>query len=449
MAAVSLALLVGGCTEEVPETESTDTVEQAPTGDFELRTSARDLVLVEGDESGVTIPISLDRKNGHQVPVQLSIDGASDDDVAFISGSFSELTLTPDSDSSQVTLRLAIADLPIAAQQRAFIITASDGVDQDKTRVQINVQPVNAPDVYLLIGQSNMVGFSGDGTRQSYDGGPDATNPRIKQLNVAKNDQYETFTRARDFTSATVNIIPPAIVTAADPLHVPEDPYNTYGKDDLEYIGLGLSFAKAALPNTSQEIVLVPAAWSGSAFCDNEDGPIGQWNAGPVDDASLGNSWLFERAVTRTNLALAETGGILRGILWHQGESDANDRCASTYSANLQLLVRELRSQIDTDQRGDNLRQPDANIPFVVGTMSRGDDERGELSAYGPSKQLIDDVHRSLLNEISHVGVSNHDDLIPANGFPCGNTSCVHFGAGALREIGSRYNTALREAASR
>jgi len=436
--ALALALVVSGCSDQI----TPPTQDNQPTGDFELRSLQNDLTLTEGDEAGVAIPLALTRQNGHNTPVELSLAGVAPADTAFISSSFTRLTLTPNADESEATLKLAIADLPLLPQQRQFLVTASDGVDQDRMLITVNVVPVDAPDIYLLVGQSNMVGFSGDGTRQAYPGGADETNPRIKQLNVSKNDRNEIFLEEDDFSSPSINIVQPAITTAEDPLHVPLDPSNTTGKD-LEYIGLGLSFAKSALNNTSRDIVLVPAAWSGSAFCTNDQGPNGQWNAQATDNPDLGNTWLFDRAVARANLAIQNTGGILRGILWHQGESDSNDRCAPAYGENLERLVYQLRLNIDADRRGGDLRQPESNIPFVVGTMSKGSDERGDLSNFFEPKLMVDTAHRNLPTQVPYVGLSNHDDLVPANGYPCGNTTCVHFGPGALREMGNRYYNAL------
>ena len=441
---VTLFLLTG-CAGDVATTDNANLQSNEV---FKLNSEIEQLTLVEGDEAGLRVPLELQRNNGHTSPVKLSISGVSPDDVAFISSSFTRLTLNPSEDNSEMILTLAIADRPLLPQQREFILTATDGINRDDLLLRVNVEPVDAPDVYLLIGQSNMVGFSGDGTRQAYPGGLDETDPRIRQLNVSKNDRELIFLTQADFQSPTSNVVAPTITTAEDPLHIPLDPSNTSGKD-LEYIGLGLSFAKRALLDTSREIVLVPAAWSGSSFCINEDGPNGQWNAQPVSDPELGNTWLFDRAVTRANLALAETGGILRGILWHQGESDSNERCAESYEQNLEQLVHQLRLTIDPDRRGEEFRQADSNVPFVAGTMSRGSDERGDLSDFPLSKEVVDMAHRNLPGRIAFTGLSNHDDLTPANGYPCGNTTCVHFGAAALREMGTRYYDALISAATR
>ncbi len=445
-------LLLSACSsdtieEPIPDNIPDNIPDVEPSGDFEIRSAVSSGVLVEGDPNGLRIPISLDRANGHTRPVALELRGGSDEDIAFVNGSFSRLTLTPSDDDSEAILVLSISATPILPQQRQFVITASDGFDTDVMSVEVTVQPTSAPDVYLLAGQSNMVGFSGDGTRQAGPGGADEPNPRIKQLNASKNSSADVFVRPADFTSPSVNVVAPNIVTALDPLHTPQDVSNESGKSD-EFIGLGLSFAKRALPDTSAEIILVPAAWSGTAFCTDDEGPTGNWMPVSSTNRDLGNTLLFDRAVVRANIALEQTGGVLRGILWHQGESDSNPRCAPVYAENLQLLVEEFRAQLDR-VGNSSLRRVDSVIPFVAGTMSRGVDAREDLSVFSESKQMVDDAHRNFVNTVDAGGLSIHDDLIPTNGFPCGNTTCIHFGPGALREMGNRYYEAMLRAVGR
>ena len=400
--------------------------------------------LVEGDD-GLDIALSIRREAGRAGPLTLSIEGASAADVADLSGAPTSWTLSPDAERTLFTLRLDIADAPILPGQRRFVISASDGVHTARTSLTVEVEPVDAPDVYLLIGQSNMVGSSGEGSRQAAPGGPDAPNPRIRQLNVVSNDPFGAFAEDGAYRSPEQNIVAPTLVVAQDPLHVPSPEGDAFVKGSAS-VGLGLSFAKRALGATSRDIVLVPAAWSGSAFCASENGPRGQWNPVAGGDPALGNTLLFERALLRTNAALAESGGILRGILWHQGESDANGVCAPLYADNLARLAGELRRRIAPDRRGPALRTSDAPIPFVVGTMSRGTDERGDFSEFPPAKQTIDTAHRAVPERVPHAAVSVHDTLIPANGYPCGTQDCIHFGAEALREMGRSYHAALRRA---
>ena len=91
-------------------------------------------------------------------------------------------------------------------------------------------------------------------------------------------------------------------------------------------------------------------------------------------------------------------------------------------------------------------RGAEAPIPFIIGTMSRGADERGDLSMFSPEKQMIDDAHRELAETLPFAALANLDDLTPDNGFPCGNTTCIHFGAEAQRVAGARYYEALQRA---
>ena len=207
--------------------------------------------------------------------------------------------------------------------------------------------------------------------------------------------------------------------------------------------------------------MLVPAAWSSTGFCNTgeflssfsdgpdfiADGELG-WNAFPQTNPVFGGTTLFERAVLRTNIAIQSRQGILRGILWHQGESDGDNAvCAAAYAENLATMVSELRTRIITDARGPDARGADSDVPFIAGTMSRGIDSRGDFSVLSDSKQIVDNVHRTIGAEglIPHYGIAILDDIIPANNFPCGEGSCVHYGSEAYREIGNRYFATLQD----
>ncbi len=411
-----------------------------PQASFTINIAQSAYNLLEGNAAGVTIPITLSRDGVSELPVSLTVEAVSNSEQAGINASFSATNLTAGDSESILNLQLSISALPILSQQRRFIVSATDGIETQTASVTVAVTPVALDDVYLLIGQSNMVGSSEAGAKQAGPGQLDELNLRIRQANVSRNDTSQ-FIIADDYTDIDINFSAPTIVTAEDPLHEPVDP-STLSKEGTT-IGLGLSFAKTALPNTSRNIVLVPAAWSGTGFCDSS-GRLAHWNANATDDNSaLGNSLLFDRAIARTNETLRVTGGILRGILWHQGEEDSRAECAAFYENNLTTMAAALRSEIAPDARGAEARGPAANIPFVVGTMSRGADERGDLSDFSEAKTTVDNVHRSIAQTIPFSEVILTDDLTPDNGYPCGVDSCIHFGAAALREMGARAHDAL------
>jgi len=269
-----------------------------------------------------------------------------------------------------------------------------------------------------------MEGFSEDFAKQALAGEPDEPVPAIMQLNVTANDAF-SFASVGDFGNPDAQVGFPDFVVAEDPLHTSRDPSlpNKLGTR----IGLGLSFAKQALQtDPNHRIILVPAAWSATGFCNTGDflaqatdapdfvaeGELG-WNAFEQTDPVFGGTLLFDRAIVRANMSIQRSGGILRGILWHQGESDGdNGVCSQAYAGNLATLASELRTRIISDARGTSAL-----------------------------KSVVDNVHRNAGAQglIPSYGVANLDDLVPSNGFPCGEGSCVHYGSQAYREMGVRY----------
>lgn len=420
--------------EEIPG-ESTDPR-------FELQAPGQRYVLREGEQPRLHVPVRLLRINGHQGNVQISVAALSDH-----SGSISVTSIdTPDLGGNateaifNVQLQLPVGPVPLFEHERTFRVVATDGQLSTNLDIVIDVVPVQAPDIYLLAGQSNMVGFSETGEKRSAAGEPDAPDDRILQLNVTPNN-VNNYDYPGAFSDAGAVVISPRLIRAEDPLHDPLFPW--FANKSGTFIGPGLSFAKSMLSSTTQQVIVVPAAWSGTGFCNNGLGQLA-WNAWPTDQGFLGGTALADRALTRLNLALEESRGVFRGIIWHQGESDSNNpACAGAYRENLQALVNRFRSEARIDVRGPAARGAGSNVPFIVGTMSRGNDSRGNFSHFGAVKDQVDFVHRGISQLIGHSDFANHDDLVPPQ-FPCGNSSCVHFGAEAYRVMGSRYADALR-----
>ena len=224
----ALLLLLSACSSS---NEDSDSLLSAPANatasGFTIRSQPTTLDLREGDSAGLDIPLDLTRSNGHTAEVNLSIAGVSPQDSAFVSTAFSSENLTTSTNQANVNLRLEVGVLPILEQQRTFIVTASDGVEVDQHTITVNVKPVERDDVYLLIGQSNMIGFGGDGTKQAWPGGEDEADDRIKQFNVTRNNEFTVFLQPEDYTDLDKNFRDPIITNAIDPLHIPVDEFTS------------------------------------------------------------------------------------------------------------------------------------------------------------------------------------------------------------------------------
>ncbi|MFK7889620.1 MAG: sialate O-acetylesterase [Granulosicoccus sp.] len=399
-----------------------------------------DSINVTEGEASTVLPVSIRRTGSVSRRVVLSAQSA-DTQSPSLRAVFTNAELDVSDTQTNLNISLEIGSHPIFTQTRELRITATDQSGRTRSALlSVQITPTSLPDVYLLIGQSNMVGSSELGAKRAQPGEPDARNERIIQLNVTGNDD-SNFSTALDFTDPAriFNRDPASLTPAVDPLH---DGYEGDGKTGNQ-IGLGLSFAKSALANTSADIVLVPAAWSGTGFCRRPDSAFPEslgWLPDPDPNPALAGPLLFDRAVARTNAALELSGGILRGILWHQGEQDERSSCALVYERNLHRLIAALRTRIAPDARGSMARQSDSDVPFIAGTMSKGP----PLAPFSESKLQVDAAHRTLPNKVAFTGVVNADDLVPP-AFPCGQGSCIHFGAAAYRELGRRYYEKLFE----
>ena len=167
-----------------------------------------------------------------------------------------------------------------------------------------------SPRVFLLIGQSNMVG------RPSFDGG--ATHPsQVRQWGrVAPNDGV--------------------LIPASNPLeHV--DPH---GGDMGLDITFSIDFVQA---NPGRPLILVPSADGGTNLGS------GDWQKGGTR---------YNDAVARANAALvASPEAVFAGFLWHQGESDLGN---ANYQAQLDQMIADFRSDVTGA----------AEAPFVLGGFS-------------------------------------------------------------------------------
>lgn len=179
---------------------------------------------------------------------------------------------------------------------------------------------------------------------------------------------------------------------ATEPLHT--------DKPEIAGVGLGMSFALELMRSPAvTRIGLVPCAVGGT--------PLNRWMPGGD---------LYVKAVSLATTALK--GGVLKGILWHQGEGDSgNPDDAASYGERFQRMICSLRSELSAD-----------SVPVVAG-------ELGSFLRNRDEPRFFERVNREL---------KSLEEVLPA--YACvdakglvDNGDNLHFDAASLREFGLRY----------
>jgi len=224
--------------------------------------------------------------------------------------------------------------------------------------------------LYLLIGQSNMAGRGAIGAEDKQ------VHPRV-------------FTLTKENTWAP----------AAEPIHFDKD---------IAGVGPGLTFGKTMADHKPDvRIGLIPCACGGSS--------ISVWKAGEWFEQT--QSYPYDDAVKRAKIAMKD--GVLKGILWHQGEGDSSEESAGLYQHRLDVFILTLRNELGS---------PD--VPFIAGEM-------GDFFVSTRAEAII--VNDALVRLPQRVGITafvNSDGLTAKE-------DGVHFNADSARELGRRYAGAM------
>ena len=175
--------------------------------------------------------------------------------------------------------------------------------------------------------------------------------------------------------------------------------------------GLAASFARTmADRDKNVKIGLIPCAVGGTR--------IDRWVEG-------GDLW--SNAVARTRIALKS--GTLKGILWHQGEGDADPSRAHVWGAKLKSMIKSFRREF-----GD--------VPFVAGELGwylENFKVRGK-PGYKPLWREINAQLHALEGKVPNFRVVSAEGL-------GANRDILHFNTEALREFGRRFAAAFSELA--
>lgn len=253
---------------------------------------------------------------------------------------------------------------PVDNVMRIFILTLLISLAKMVT-AQKNIADSNFH-LYLLIGQSNMAG------RGLVDTESKKTDEKILMLDV--NAQWQL---------------------ATDPVH--------FDKPGAVGVGPAISFAKAMLKeNNKIKIGLIPCAWGGS--------PLRVWKPGE----KYLHAYPYDDALIRTQRALKD--GVLKGILWHQGESDNDSVRSATYLNRLKVFIEQLRH---------DLLMPD--VPFVAG-------EIGYFNKNDYINTFVNELPKNVpyTAVVRAVGLTDKGDHL-------------HFDTPSARELGKRYARTMQQ----
>lgn len=170
-------------------------------------------------------------------------------------------------------------------------------------------------------------------------------------------------------------------------------------------VGLATSFAHVLTekyPHTT--IGLIPAACGGS--------PISSWEPGGYHAPTKTHP--YDDALERARKAMKD--GVLKGILWHQGESDTKPDLADVYEGKLENLFRRFRNELNAP-----------NLPIVVGQLGQFPEK-----PWNEYRIRINEAHIAVSKKMANVGFVRSDGLTP-------NSDIVHFDTKSLRIFGKRY----------
>lgn len=220
--------------------------------------------------------------------------------------------------------------------------------------------------VFILAGQSNM---AGRGKVEPMDTIPDS---RILTINKNGN-----------------------LIIAKEPFHFYEPTMTgldcglSFGKELLKYIPDSISF------------LIIPTAVGGSS--------ISQW----INDETFRNVTLLSNF--KEKIEIGKKYGMIKGILWHQGENDATaQETIEIYDKQLQNLFTQFRNEIDYNE-----------LPILIGELGSFSKTDNNWRAINSKieEYILTDPNAYLIktNDLKHKG------------------DRVHFDSKGQREIGKRF----------
>ena len=214
------------------------------------------------------------------------------------------------------------------------------------------------------------------------------------QSNMAGRGAIEAEDLLTDNRILTINEFNSWIV-AKEPLHF----YENSGLD------CGMSFAREMLKNVpdSITIAMIPCAVGGSS--------VFQWLSDKEHRGVKLLSNFYEK------VELSQKKGVIKGILWHQGESNAKTNDIPNYKNALIELFNKFRTSIENN-----------GLPIILGEIGRFAEPEEKAGYFEEINKIIRNVatENENLFYVSSEGLDHKGDHL-------------HFNSEAQRELGKRY----------
>lgn len=173
-----------------------------------------------------------------------------------------------------------------------------------------------------------------------------------------------------------------------------------YDKPEMAGVGPGLSFGiEMAKADSNVTIGLIPCAVGGTS--------IDKWQAGAYDEAT--QTYPYDEAIARIKLAMKK--GVVKGMLWHQGEGNASTKSSQGYTDKLAKLTAEIRAL-----------SGDPELPVVI----------GELGGFSISYQEFNKVLQEAVDKIPVAAIAASEGLIDKG-------DKIHFDGASAHEFGKRF----------
>jgi len=173
-------------------------------------------------------------------------------------------------------------------------------------------------------------------------------------------------------------------------------------------VSLGESFAEAYAKAHAVDVGLVCCADGGTR--------LEQW---------MPDEPLYDHAVGQARLAMRSSE--LKGILWHQGESDCPIALACTYGERLMIMLEQLRKDLGMEQ-----------LPVLVGGLG---DFLGDCTLEGEDVEHYPMVNAALQHVAERLPLVG---FVSAEGLTA-NPDNLHINSASLHEFGLRYFAAYEK----